>query len=75
MNFIYNSEGINGILPNLDLVNVVVYLCHTEHINIAFHDSVSGEDGWRGRGRGEEGGLFSMFYLVGVAFSFLAVRC
>ncbi len=56
MNFIYNSEGINGILPNLDLVNVVVYLCHTERINIAFHDSVSGEDGKRGERMGGEDG-------------------
>ena len=35
------TEGVNGILPNLDLVNVVVYLCHSENMNVAFQSKVS----------------------------------
>ena len=35
------AEGVNGLLPNLDLVNVMVYLCHTERVKSAFHDRVS----------------------------------
>ena len=38
---IFLVEGTNGILPNLDLVNVMVYLCHAEEIKSAFHDQVS----------------------------------
>ena len=36
------TEGVNGVLPNLDLVNVVVYLCHSEKLNVAFQSMVKG---------------------------------
>ena len=39
MNF-YLAEGVNGILPNLDLVNVVSYLCQSEGIPVVFHTKV-----------------------------------
>jgi len=31
---------VNGILPNLDLVNVMVYLCKLEGVPTAFHVQV-----------------------------------
>ena len=34
-------EGLNGQLPNLDLVNLVVRLCHKHHIDVMLHDTVS----------------------------------
>ena len=36
----YHAEGVNGILPNLDLVNVVSYLCQSEGIHVFFHTTV-----------------------------------
>lgn len=36
------TEGVNGLLPNLDLVNVVTYLCHSEKIKSGFHSRVRG---------------------------------
>ena len=35
------AEGVSGILPNLDLVNVMVYLCRLEDIPTAFHLQVA----------------------------------
>ena len=40
-NFVSTAEGVNGILPNLDLVNVMVYLCRLEDIPTAFHLQVA----------------------------------
>ena len=34
-------EGLNGQLPNLDLVNLVVRLCHKNNVDIMLHNSVS----------------------------------
>ncbi|XP_064398574.1 glycosylphosphatidylinositol anchor attachment 1 protein-like [Halichondria panicea] len=31
------AEGVNGILPNMDLVTVIVHLCKMEGIETAFH--------------------------------------
>lgn len=41
MFFAHHAEGVNGILPNLDLVNVVSYLCQSEGIHVVFHTTVS----------------------------------
>lgn len=35
-------EGINGQLPNLDLVTTVFRLCRKERISVALHTEVSG---------------------------------
>ena len=50
-----SPEGVNGVLPNLDLVNVIVYLCHSEKVMPAFHSKVDGV-GWDGRWVGRVGG-------------------
>ena len=34
-------EGLNGQLPNLDLVNLVVKLCHRSGVDIMLHNTVS----------------------------------
>lgn len=34
-------EGLNGQLPNLDLVNLVVRLCRKHNVDVMLHNSVS----------------------------------
>ena len=35
--YIFSTEGVNAILPNLDLVFVGAKLCELEGLNTAFH--------------------------------------
>ena len=43
MNIYCVSEGVNGILPNLDLVHVVTHLSEMEGIPSALHVGVSSQ--------------------------------
>ena len=39
--FNVKMEGLNGQLPNLDLVNLVVRLCKKHNIDVGLHNRVS----------------------------------
>lgn len=39
--FNVKMEGLNGQLPNLDLINLVVRLCGKHRMEVMLHDSVS----------------------------------
>eukprot|EP00058_Branchiostoma_floridae_P027032 XP_002612523.1 hypothetical protein BRAFLDRAFT_120979 [Branchiostoma floridae] len=39
-------EGLNGLLPNLDLVNLVVQLCGRERVTVKLHQQYSDGDVW-----------------------------